>query len=61
MHAILTGEGPPYIDANPRLSSPPTRREPTWTWSLILRPPLAVGRVPERAVRRPGGCASPPN
>jgi len=51
MHAILTGEGPPYIDANPRLSSPPTRREPTWTWSLIQRTPLAVGRVPERAVR----------
>jgi hypothetical protein len=51
MHAILTGEGPLYIDASPRRSSPPIRREPTWTWSLILRAPLAVGWVPEPAVR----------
>src|SRR5215510_2301429 len=31
LHAILTGEGPLYIDAGPRLSSPPIRREPAWT------------------------------
>jgi threonine dehydrogenase-like Zn-dependent dehydrogenase len=50
-HAILTGEGPLRVDAGPRRSSPPIGREPTWTWSLILRTPLAVGRVPEPAVR----------
>jgi len=51
MHAILTGEGPLYIDAGPRLSSPLIRREPAWTWSLIVRTPPAVGWVPEPAVR----------
>jgi hypothetical protein len=61
MHAILTGEGPLYIDANPRLSSPPIRREPTWTWSLILRPPLAVGAGAGTGRKVTGRMRFPPN